>query len=660
MEELKFNVYKNCLTITDPFKPHIHPAADTVKYLKGAFTFDSTWDGFEKRVYFKNASYNIVKSVLLGDSNICYVPWEVLAHTGVIRCNIVGLKYSDDIVTQRITTNPVVFEILVDESILEPYDQQPLTPTEYEQFRILFNGVYESTVEAKDEAIDAKDDVLEAISTLDIPLEQAQEYAETSEAYAVGTRSGDPVESDDPTYDNNARYYSQRSFEYMESASIAKEDAEDAKEDANSSKLDAAASANSSLLFAYDSEAYAVGKRGGTDVEYSDITFENNSKYYKEAAAVYSTNARDFSLKSEGFSVGEQNGQPVSSGSPYYHNNAKYYYEHMDDVKNVWYGICETDLTTNRKVVTTMSGDFRGDEGDIIVVEFSEGINGVDTISLVIDGTQYPTLGPSPYFREGDEYAATTILTFVISGGCAGMIDNYVGLYAEYLNSVKQDKLISGTNIKTINNTSLLGSGNIDIQGGGASAFIAEYGVTSYSDVKDAYDEDAIILCKSDDSGNTAILQLAYFDDANDGFIFTEPTDDGWRWTSIVSNDTWDDGSFQFATTDTATQLRDGLMSSLDWQKLDGIASGAEVNVQSDWSQSDNTADDYIKNKPTIPTVNNATLTIQMNGTTINTFTANASSDVTVNITMPNIFVSTSDPTSADGENGDVWFKYSV
>lgn len=33
--------------------------------------------------------------------------------------------------------------------------------------------------------------------------------------------------------------------------------------------------------------------------------------------------------------------------------------------------------------------------------------------------------------------------------------------------SDKQDTLISGTNIKTINNTSLLGSGNIDIQGGG-------------------------------------------------------------------------------------------------------------------------------------------------------------------------------------------------
>ena len=37
----------------------------------------------------------------------------------------------------------------------------------------------------------------------------------------------------------------------------------------------------------------------------------------------------------------------------------------------------------------------------------------------------------------------------------------------------------------------------------------------------------------------------------------------------------------------------------------------------------------------TIPTVNNATLTIQKNGTTVKTFTANASSDVTANITVP-------------------------
>lgn len=50
------------------------------------------------------------------------------------------------------------------------------------------------------------------------------------------------------------------------------------------------------------------------------------------------------------------------------------------------------------------------------------------------------------------------------------------------------------------------------------------------------------------------------------------------------------------------------------------------------------TSGDYsdLLNKPTIPAAaNDATLTIQKNSTTINTFTANASSDVTVNISVP-------------------------
>ena len=45
--------------------------------------------------------------------------------------------------------------------------------------------------------------------------------------------------------------------------------------------------------------------------------------------------------------------------------------------------------------------------------------------------------------------------------------------------SNKQDTLVSGTNIKTINNTSLLGSGNIDIQGGGGSATDVQINGTS-------------------------------------------------------------------------------------------------------------------------------------------------------------------------------------
>ena len=46
-----------------------------------------------------------------------------------------------------------------------------------------------------------------------------------------------------------------------------------------------------------------------------------------------------------------------------------------------------------------------------------------------------------------------------------------------------------------------------------------------------------------------------------------------------------------------------GLMSKDDKVKLAHIASGAEVNVQSDWNQTDTSADDYIKNKPTLADV---------------------------------------------------------
>lgn len=41
-----------------------------------------------------------------------------------------------------------------------------------------------------------------------------------------------------------------------------------------------------------------------------------------------------------------------------------------------------------------------------------------------------------------------------------------------------------------------------------------------------------------------------------------------------------------------------GLMTPEQFNKLKGIEEGAEVNVQADWNQADNTKDDFIKNKP--------------------------------------------------------------
>ena len=120
------------------------------------------------------------------------------------------------------------------------------------------------------------------------------------------------------------------------------------------------------------------------------------------------------------------------------------------------------------------------------------------------------------------------------------------------------------------------------------------------------------------------------------------------------------------------TNQTNKFMTSAEKTKLSGIAAGAEVNVQSDWTQTTTTADDYIKNKPslatvatsgsyndlsnkpTIPTVNNATLTIQRNGTNVQTFTANSSSNKTANITVP---TKTSDLTNDGADNTSTYVE---
>lgn len=62
--------------------------------------------------------------------------------------------------------------------------------------------------------------------------------------------------------------------------------------------------------------------------------------------------------------------------------------------------------------------------------------------------------------------------------------------------------------------------------------------------------------------------------------------------------------------------------------KLDGIASGAEVNVQSDWDTTDSNADSYIKNKPTIPSVDN--MMNKTNPTGTGSFSLNRKANTTI------------------------------
>jgi len=71
-----------------------------------------------------------------------------------------------------------------------------------------------------------------------------------------------------------------------------------------------------------------------------------------------------------------------------------------------------------------------------------------------------------------------------------------------------------------------------------------------------------------------------------------------------IASDTGKDAKLTIVTEEKA-----GLMGPLDKKKLDGIGEGGELNVQSDWDQTDNSKDDFIRNKPTITENNDGDIT---------------------------------------------------
>ena len=118
---------------------------------------------------------------------------------------------------------------------------------------------------------------------------------------------------------------------------------------------------------------------------------------------------------------------------------------------------------------------------------------------------------------------------YIITDAQGGDLSNYYTKgETDTLLGDKQPTLVSGTNIKTINNESLLGEGNIDIQGGSSVNVVQATG-TSTSDVMS---QDAVT-----DAFNTYTLETA--NGAHGKTIY-------WRWRS-PSNWMYESGISNFS-----------------------------------------------------------------------------------------------------------------
>ena len=132
-----------------------------------------------------------------------------------------------------------------------------------------------------------------------------EQIKEDAEAIALGTRGGEPVDSSDPYYHNNAAWYASQ--------------AANSATEANNAKV-AAQGAQGAAETARDTSAqWATGGSSGTP------SGTNNAKYFSEQSAGSAAAAAGSAQDAEAWAAGTRGGDPVPSGDPQYENNAKYW-----------------------------------------------------------------------------------------------------------------------------------------------------------------------------------------------------------------------------------------------------------------------------------------------------------------------------------------------
>lgn len=139
----------------------------------------------------------------------------------------------------------------------------------------------------------------------------------------------------------------------------------------------------------------------------------------------------------------------------------------------------ETAITNGKVVV--VKGFNQHNQGEVYVVSV---FTKLDNVMIYLTCVESGMSSVVFYGTDTDWHVVRRELQErLVSGRNIKTINNQVLVGAG--NVELQEPLVSGTNIKTINNESLLGSGNIDID----NTFVAVYNETSFDDINQAYND---------------------------------------------------------------------------------------------------------------------------------------------------------------------------
>ena len=172
------------------------------------------------------------------------------------------------------------------------------------------------------------------------------------------------------------------------------------------------------------------------------------------------------------------------------------------------------------------------------------------------------------------------------------------------------------------------------------SDFITSSDLPDMNNYYDKTETDTLLGAKADTSSLATVATTGNYNDlSNKPSIPAAQVNSDWNANSGVAQILNKPSLATVATTGNYNDLSNkptipAAQVNSDWNANSGVAQ--ILNKPSLATVATSGSYDDLSNKPTIPTVNNGTLTIQKNGSTVRTFTANASSNVTCNITCEN------------------------
>lgn len=274
-----------------------------------------------------------------------------------------------------------------------------------------------------------------------------------------------------------------------------------------------------------------------------------------------------------------------------------------------------------------------GESGQITFNGYLYGVESADTniATVTADGESSGTItitgvsaGNTTATVHWAGRSSTITITVINNEDTSFLNKRGLAYFWDKINAKKQNKLTAGSNI-TINGDTISASqpavnnGKLTIQKNGSSigTFTANQSSNTTANI--------IVPTKTSDLTN----------DSN----FVSNTDYATSSTGGVVKV----GSGLSIANGVLSTTGGGVADAVEWDNVLNKPSFSTVATSGSYND--------LSNKPTIPTVNNGTLTIKKNGTNVATFTANQSSNATANITVP---TKTSDLTNDSGFIGKV------